>query len=254
MRKLTLCVLGLLLTASPALAQMGGGGGGMGGMGGMGGGGMGGHGASGPSEVEPDTSPDNGIGTHDRPHEMKPISREQFDKVVTQMFGQADLNRDGMVTLAELQSVIDARRDVVIRARFKDMDGNHDGHIDVDEFIAWQRKQGSVAASDCSVYAGHIELVPETLGPALGDSERDEALAIAVEPLSATLITKANVHYNRGVTLDDVLAYENARFDAADTNHDGFLVQPEISALRHSADHRRGRPGPGIQRDEALDN
>jgi hypothetical protein len=250
MRKLTLCVLGLLLTASPALAQMGGGGG----MGGMGGGGMGGgHGASGPSEVEPDDeSPQNGIGTHDRPHEMKPISREYFDKVVTAMFGQADLNRDGMVTLAELQSVIDARRDVVIRARFKDMDGNHDGHIDVDEFITWQRKQGSVAASDCSVYAGHIELVPETLGPALGDSDRDEAMAVAIEPLSATLITKANVHYNRGVTLADVLAYENARFDAADTNHDGFLVQPEIATLRHSANHHR--PGPMMQHDEALDN
>jgi hypothetical protein len=253
MRKLTLCVLGLLLTASPALAQMGGGGGG---MGGMGGGGMGGgHGASGPSEVEPDDeSPQNGIGTHDRPHEMKPISREYFDKVVTQMFGQADLNRDGMVTLGELQSVIDARREIVIRARFKDMDANHDGRIDVDEFIAWQRKQGSVAASDCSVYAGHIELVPETLGPALGDSDRDAALAIAIEPLSATLITKANVHYNPGVTLADMLVYENARFDAADTNHDGFLVEPEIATLRHSGDHHRGRPGPMIQRDEALDN
>jgi hypothetical protein len=249
MRKLTLCVLGLLLTASPALAQMGGGGGGMGG---------GGHGASGPSEVEPDTSPDNNIGSHDHPHEMKAISREQFDKVVTAMFGQADVNRDGMVTLAELQSIIDGRRDLIIRARFKDIDANHDGQVDINEFIVWQRKMGSAAASDCSVYSGHIELVPETMGPALGDSERDEALAIAVEPLSATLITKANVHYSLGMTLADLLAYENARFDTADTNHDGFLVQQEIATLRHSRDHRpggqSGKPGGHYQRDETLDN
>jgi hypothetical protein len=228
--KLKPCMLGLLLAASPAVAQMGG----VGGMGGMGGGG--------PGEVESEASPDNRIGSHDHPHEMKPISRELFDKVVTGLFIQADLNRDGMVTLGELQSVIDARREAVIRGRFKEIDANHDGRIDVDEFVAWQRKMGSAAFSDCSVYAGHLELVPETLAPALGSSERDEALAIAVEPLSATLITRANVHYRPGITLDDLLAYENARFDAADTNKDGFLVQQEISALRHASDKRPAGP------------
>src|SRR5579863_5938030 len=141
MRKWLACVLGLMLTASPALAQMGGGGG------------MGQPGPTGPSEVENDSSPDNSIGSHDHPHEMKPISKEYFDKVVTAMFNQADLNHDGMVTLAELQSVIDGRRDLVIRARFKDIDANHDGRIDIEEFVTWQRKMGSAAASDCSVYA-----------------------------------------------------------------------------------------------------
>ncbi len=225
MRKLTVCILGLILTASPALAQMGGMGGG-----GMGRGGMGG-GPSGPPEVENDNAPDTRIGSHDHPHDMKPISRELFDKVVTAMFAQADLNRDGVVTLAELQSVIDVRRDVVIRSRFKEIDANHNGTVDIAEFIAWQQKMGSAATSACSVYAGHVQLVPETLGPVLGDSDRDEALAALVEPLSATMITKANVHYRPGVTLDDILAYENARFDAADINHDGFLVQPEIAAF-----------------------
>lgn len=243
MRILPAGLFGLFLFASPALAQMGGGGGGMGGgMGGGGGGGSGMH-ATGPAGDESEGATDNRIGAHDHPHEMKPISKEQFDKVVTTMFGQADLNRDGMVTLGELQSVIDARREVVIRARFHDIDANHDGRIDADEFIAWEHKMGSAAASDCSVYAGHVELVPETLAPALGDSERDRALAIAIEPLSATVITKANVHYRPGITLEDLLAYENARFDAADTNQDGFLVQPEIRALRHpSAKHPAASP------------
>lgn len=235
MRKPLAAICAALLTAGPALAQMGGGG--------MGGGGMGGA----PAEVDSEPTPDNRIGTHDHPHEGKPISREQFDKAVTAMFGVADVNRDGVVTLAELQSVIDARRDLVVRARFKDIDANHDGRIDVDEFVGWQRRMGSAAASDCSTYAGHIELVPETLGPPLGDSERDEALALAIEPLSATLITRANVHYGTGATLADVLAVENARFDAADANHDGFLVQPELASLRH-------RDRPGRSRNEPLDN
>jgi hypothetical protein len=91
--------------------------------------------------------------------------------------------------------------------------------------------------------------VPETLGPSLSDSERNRALAIAIEPLSATMITKANVNYRPGVTLADVLAYENARFDAADTNHDGFLVQPEIDALRGASGRRSGgRSGDHYQR------
>ena len=243
MRKLLACVLGLMLTASPALAQMDG----------MGGGGMGGGGID-PGAGENDSSHDNNIGSHDHPYEMKPISKEYFDKIITAMFSQADLNHDGMVTLGELQSVIDGRREIIIRARFKDIDANHDGRIDIDEFVNWQHKVGSAAASECSAYTGHLELVPETLGPVLGDSDRDRALMLAIEPLSATMITKANVNYRPGATLADVLAYENARFDAADTNKDGFLVQQELATLRHASDRHGGSLGGRYQRQPNPDN
>jgi Ca2+-binding EF-hand superfamily protein len=171
---------------------------------------------------------------------VEPISQEKFDKVVAAMFARADTNRDGMVTLAELQSLIDARREGVIRDRFKQIDTNHDGKIDIGEFIAWQQAMGSAAASDCSAYAGQGEIVPDALGPELGYSDKDRALAIAIEPLSPLVITRANTHYRAGITLDDLLAYENARFTAADTNHDGFLEQEEIAAMRQGG---RGHGG-----------
>jgi hypothetical protein len=173
---------------------------------------------------------------------VDPISQEKFDKVVAAMFARADANRDGMVTLAELQSLVDARRESVIRERFKQIDTNHDGRIDAGEFIAWQQAMGSAAASDCSAYAGQGEIVPDALGPELGYSDKDRALAIAIEPLSPLVITRANTHYRIGITLGDLLAYENARFTAADTNHDGFLEQQEIAAMRQDG-HAMGGHG-----------
>lgn len=211
-------VLGLLLGAAPAAAQMGG---------------MGGMEMGGAPPVTDDSSSDDVKPAYQGPHQMKPLSLEKFDKAVTAMFNKADLNHDGMVTLAELQQIVTQRRDQIIRSRFGEIDTNHDGTIDFAEFMAWQQDMGSAASSNCSAYAGQSEIVPESVGPDLGSSEQDEALAIAIEPLTALTITKANVHYRPGLTLDDLLAYENARFNAADTNHDTYLEQDEVLAMRH---------------------
>ena len=225
---MVLGVIGAMALASPAAAQMGGG---MGGGGGVGGG----HAHGAPTEEEPSDSQPHAPRSPDQVF----ISLEKFDRAVTEMFKSADLNHDGMVTLAELQSVIDSRRDAIIRDRFRDIDTNHDGRIDLAEFTAWQADMGAVAGSQCAGYAGQAELVPESFGPQLGNGPKDRALAVAIEPLSATMLTKANIHYRAGATLEDVLAYENARFSAADTNRDGFLDWQEIASLRGKGN---GRP------------
>ena len=225
---MVLGVIGAMALASPAAAQMGGG---------MGGGGMGGGGAG--HMPRPDGPPADDGPHVERGPEQVFISLEKFDRAVTEMFKSADLNHDGMVTLAELQSVIDSRRDAIIRDRFRDIDTNHDGRIDLAEFTAWQADMGAVAGSQCAGYAGQAELVPESFGPQLGNGPKDRALAVAIEPLSATMLTKANTHYRAGATLEDVLAYENARFSAADTNRDGFLDWQEIASLRGKGN---GRP------------
>ena len=234
MRFIALCVAGLMVTATPASAQMGG-------MGGMGGGGAEMGAPAGGGDEAP--AEDGDHAGSERMHGMKPISREKFDRVAAALFASADTNRDGMVTLSELQAIIDARRDAVVRDRFRDIDANHDGRIDLDEFIAWQKDMGGVAASDCSAYVGQGQIVPDRLEPELGQSEQDDALRVAIDPLSAVSITKANVHYRPGVTLDDFIAYENKRFDAIDINRDGFLEHEEVEAVRQMPGGRM-RQGP----------
>ncbi len=226
MRKLALCVIGLLVAAAsgPALAQGGG----------RPGGDM--QGVVPPQGQDDDEPRAAKIGDYHAQEYLKPISMDRFDKAVATMFAQADVNRDGTVTLAEIESVITARREAAIRDRFRDIDTNHDGAISLSEFTAWQQDMGSAAASHCATYAGNI--VPDTLAPVLGNNDRDDALGQVIEPLSALVFSRANTHYRAGITLDDLLAYEHKHFNAVDTNHDGFLEQFEIEALSHGPANR----------------
>jgi Ca2+-binding EF-hand superfamily protein len=229
----------ILMSVSPAMAQGMGGMGGSG-MGGMGGGGMGG-GGGGPSV---DHGPEEPVGPRG-PREMKPISLKAFDAAVVGMFRAADANHDGTVTLAEFNQVITARRDTVIRARFKAIDTNHNGQIDEAEFIAWQRAMGSTALSD-NAATEYAEIIPDSIGPDLGYGERNDALGVAIEPLNAVVIAKANTNYDAGMSLEELLAYEHARFDKADTDKDGTLSRDEIDQMMPRRGGGTGGPGgPG---------
>ncbi|MFT3965463.1 MAG: EF-hand domain-containing protein [Sphingobium sp.] len=223
--------MALLLLSTPALAQMGGGG--------MGGGGMGGGGMGGPPGGMGEGGPPGG--GRPRPAEAKPIKREKLDKPVQAMFAAADTDRDGLVTLDELKAVLVERRDAIIRARFDRIDANRDRVIDQKEFVAWQTGLGSVAASDDQAAGDRGGPVAETLAPVLDDNAEGRMLAHIIEPLSATLIANANSNYDRGLSLDELLAHERKRFDDADTDKDGYLTAEEMRALMP----RRAARGPG---------
>lgn len=226
-----------LMAAAPAMAQMGGMGGMGGGMGGMGGGGMGGRHGGGDMGGPPDggSGPRGGA-----PRDMKPIALKKYEAAVESMFRAADANKDGIVTLAEFESVITAKRNALIHKRFVDVDANHDGRIDEGEFIAWEsRKSSAEMAEDGGEFA---EIVPDAIFPDLGEGERDMALRMAVEPLGPVAIAKANVDYDAGISLAELQAYERARFDKADTNKDLFLSREEIEAMRGG----RGGMGGGM--------
>ncbi|QGP77891.1 EF-hand domain-containing protein [Sphingobium sp. CAP-1] len=214
----------LLCCATPLLAQ-GDMGGGMGGMGsGMGGGPPpGGDGAARPP----------------RPREMKPVRREALDKIVTTMFQLADADRDGIVTLAELRAVVQARRDETIHARFRTIDTDHDGAISPAEFLGWQRTMGSVAFSDAAAMGQRDGPIADAIRPEPGDGEEGRLLGTLIEPLNANSIAQANSNYAAGVSLEELLAYERKPFDAADANHDGYLAGDELRSLTP----RGGRPG-----------
>jgi Ca2+-binding EF-hand superfamily protein len=214
--RFSLCLLVVLASASSAYAQMGGG---M--VGGMGGGRGGGHRGQ------------QGQGRQQRAAQIvrsaSPIKRDAIDKPVAAMFRLADRNGDGLVTLAELQSVIEARRDARLKAAFSRIDANHDGSISQAEFYAWQHALGSAAGGDeQSAIEGPVA---ETLAPEWKSDHTDEVLARIVEPLNATMLTAANTNYDAGTSLDELLVYERARLDRFDTDHDGILSAEEQRAM-----------------------
>ena len=179
-----------------------------------------------------------------RAPEIKPLKRGDFDKAVTEMFGKADVNGDGLLTLAELQAEIDARRASVITTRFRHVDTNANGSIDLTEFTAWQRQMGSVALSDDQTSRIDEALVPAVIEPDLGRKEEDLMLRDLIEPLNATMLVKANADYDTGATLAELLAYEGARFQAADIDRDGRISPEEARSLRRQRGPRpEGMPG-----------
>lgn len=207
----------------------------------MGGGGMGG--------VDPGGGGDDGgegPGAGHAPAPPPPVKRERFDKLVNAMFDSADSNRDGIVTLDELNAVIEARRLAAINARFAKADANRDGTLSHDEFVAWQRQMGSAAGDEGAARGAADEVIAETIAPPLGKDHDDLMLSRLIEPLSATVIAQGNTNYDAGLSRQELLAYEGAKFDAADKNHDGYL---DFQELRPSRGGGMGGPfggrGPG---------
>lgn len=223
--------LAALLLATQALAQ--------GGTGMPGGGGGGG----GPGGPPPGGGGPGGPGTG-QPRPMKPIKRARFDRVVTAMFQAADTDRDGLVTLGELRMIVAARRDAMIRARFDKVDADRNGSISLAEFTGWQQGMGSLALSEDQPVTDRGGPIPATIEPDLGDDAGDRALAMVIEPLGALTIVHANTNYDAGMSLEELLAYQGKRFDAADTDRDGELSPEEVRVLMRRGEGP-GRGGPG---------
>lgn len=241
MRKIYLLVAAsMLLVSSTVMAPMvmaQGMPGGMGGDGDMGGG-MGGPGGQGGPGGGPGGGGPGGGGA---PRAPKPVKRKQFDKLVTGMFEVADTNHDGIVTIDEVHAVIEARREAAIRQRFEAVDTNHDGTISQPEFTAWQKQMGSVASTEGGGFGARDQQVADVILPETGKDRGDVMLANLIDPLSGTVVAKANTNYDAGVSLAELLAYEGKRFDDADKNHDGELSMDELRP--RDREGRGGGPG-----------
>lgn len=213
----------------------------------QGGGPPGGSPGGGPGGGPPGGRP----GGMSRPREMKPIKREALDKAVTEMFRSADTDRSGIVTLEEFQGILRVRLDKVIRARFEKVDSDRDGAVSLAEFVAWQQQMGAAAMSEVQPLTDRGRFIPETIPPELGNDPEDRALGMLIEPLSAMTIVKANTNYDAGMSLDELLAYQRKRFDAADADADGRLSMQELRSLNRGGGGRdQGGPPGGPDRPE----
>lgn len=181
------------------------------------------------------------------PKRAEPIARKKFDQAVEKIFRAGDTDRDGTITLAEFNAAIEARKAAVIAQRFAAIDADRNRQISPEEFAAWQHSLGSVVLADGggSAAAQGGGIVAEQLPLDLGSGREAEVFEDIIAPLSATLIVEANSNYDGGTSLEELLAYQGARFEKADANKDGWLVPEEIIALREAQGKREPR-GPNL--------
>jgi hypothetical protein len=156
------------------------------------------------------------------------IRRDKFDEAVEKMFASADSDRNATVTLAELRAVIEARKDAAIRGRFASIDADRNQAVSFAEFNQWQRSLGSVVLSDEGAAAASTTVVSEDIPPAPVRGPGGLVLARLVLPLNATMLVAANTDHDGGASLAEVAAYEGARFEAADSNHDDWVTDEEL--------------------------
>ena len=161
------------------------------------------------------------------------------------MFRQADSDRNGKVTLAELQAIVAAERAQIVAERFRAVDTDRNGAISAPEFEAWQDRLGMAAREERSSLVTDYVAAADPIRPPRGDSEEDRVLAMLIRPLNTRNLVAANVDYDDGVTIEELLSFERASFDAADADGDGKLSPGEIRALQMRREECGGPGGAG---------
>lgn len=156
------------------------------------------------------------------------IRRDRFDDSVEKMFASADTDRDGQVTLAELRAAIEARKVAAIQGRFASIDADRNQSVSFAEFDRWQRSLGSVVLSDEGAAAASNTVVAEDIRPEPIRGPGGPVLARLVVPLNATMLVAANTDHDGGASLAEVAAYEGKRFEAVDSNDDGWVTDGEL--------------------------
>ncbi|WP_066557710.1 hypothetical protein [Croceicoccus bisphenolivorans] len=171
---------------------------------------------------------------------MKPVTidLDDIEKTAREMFEAADLNSDGMVTIAELQDLTDRARDQAIGERFRSVDTNGNQLIDPAEFSAWQHSLGALAYRDDGSRAYDVTHLPDAVGVPSSSNKKGPLLSIVMVPLSKITLIEANTNYDEGIDFREFLILQRKEFDKADGNSDGRLTDQEIRAW---ADGRRSQ-------------
>lgn len=180
------------------------------------------------------------------------------DDTLADWFYQADRNRDGSLTPAEMQA--DAER------FFAKLDTDHNGEIDPDELAHYEYD----VAPDVQVMS-RTRRAPGDPAPALKRDKEDDDVATEDRPrgrrhgrgdeVDASLglggalqggarysllnmpepVAAADTDFNRGVTLQEFRQAALARFALLDSAHQGRLTLAELEAMPH-APGTNGRP------------
>ncbi|HEX5259088.1 MAG TPA: EF-hand domain-containing protein [Sphingomicrobium sp.] len=179
------------------------------------------------------------------------------DDTLADWFREADLNHDGELTAAEMQT--DAE------GFFAKLDTNHDGQIDPDELAKYEyevapeiqvmsrtrRAPGQPAPLARPGDADDLDLGDQAATRDDRRATRDEAYASLgfggglegaarysllnmPEPVAA-----ADTDFNRAITLEEFRQAAIARFQLLDTAHQGRITLPELEAMPHVPTNER---------------
>jgi len=173
-------------------------------------------------------------------------AKTKADDTLAMWFTKADLNRDGWLTVEEMQA--DARR------FFLRLDDDEDGAIGPDELVhyEWEVAPDVQLSSRARSAPGIIPPKekkrdrpdPRRRDPFLQGAARYSLLNLP-EPVAA-----ADANFNRSITLAEFERAASDRFSLLDTARRGSLNLPELVQLRErmiaeaaKKDRRRQRPG-----------
>ena len=188
-------------------------------------------------------------------------ARTVSDDTLALWFGQADRNRDALLTPDEMQA--DADR------FFATLDSDRDGEIGPEELIRYEWE----VAPDIQVNARVKRAPGETIAkPRQSRAEDNDGegnfkrrrAAVTVRGLQGGAryallnipepVAAADADFNRGITLNEFRQAAAARFQLLDSGRHGRLTLPELQALRFAlrgskerkgaADTRHGTPLP----------
>jgi len=185
------------------------------------------------------------------------------DDTIADWFNQADTNRDGYLTVGEMQK--DAER------FFAELDLNHDGEIDPDEIthyeevVAPEIRSGPNYAMELAAGADEGQQYGRgegghhgggRHGGAEGGGNRYRARGGAEDLHQGAgryglldlpePVVSADADFNRGVSLNEFRQAAIQRFVALDLDHHGRLTLPELEAIRPA-------PPPQPNREESPD-
>ena len=157
------------------------------------------------------------------------VDREAFKAAVTAMFEEGDRDSDGELTLAEVQGRMRERQEGEVARRFARIDSDDDGTIAMAEFAAWELQAHRAPPPPFAVPAKSREDSGEPI-VAHGRGVGGHVIYphIPGEPLGVPTVVAADANRDGALTLVELLAYQGARFDAADRDRDGKISPQEL--------------------------
>lgn len=163
------------------------------------------------------------------------LDRKELEAAVTAMFEDGDRDKDGELTLAEAEARTRDGREAEVARRFARIDSDDDGTIARDEFAAWELQAHRAPPPPFAVPAKSSDAPGEpTVAHGRGAGGDVIYRRTPDQPLGAATVVAADANRDGALTLAELLAYQGARFDAADRDGDGRISPEEFPLSRHS--------------------